>query len=74
MDIQDGLKNGANLITFKKHGGVNQQWYLNSDGTIVSAGADLAVDISKQHYHPGTHLIAYKTHGKANQVFELQYQ
>lgn len=74
MDIQGGPSNGANLITYDKHGGVNQQWFLNSDGTIVSAGADLAIDIARNHYRPGSDVIAFKTHGKSNQQFQLQYQ
>lgn len=74
MDIQGGLSNGANLITYAKHGGLNQQWYVNSDGTIVSAGGNFAVDICRESYCPGNNLISYRKHGGANQQFTFQYQ
>ncbi|XP_044264261.1 endo-1,4-beta-xylanase A-like [Tribolium madens] len=74
LDIQGGLNNGSNLITYQKHGGLNQQWYVNSDGTIVSAGGNFAVDICSEKYAAGNNLIAYRKHGGANQQFTFQYQ
>ena len=74
LDIEGGVKSGHNVITFCKHGGVNQQWFVNSDGTIVSAEGNLAIDICGEHYCAGNNLIAYKRHGKDNQKFHLQYQ
>ncbi|EFA05980.1 hypothetical protein TcasGA2_TC008806 [Tribolium castaneum] len=74
LDIDGGLKNGSNLLTYQKHGGSNQQWHVNSDGTIVSADGNLAVDICRENYTPGNNLIAYRKHGGANQQFTFQYQ
>ncbi|CAH1363714.1 unnamed protein product [Tenebrio molitor] len=75
MDIEGGPDCGANLITYERHGGVNQQWYINNtDRTIVSAAADLAMDVCDGNCFPGNILIAYDRHGGPNQQFHLQYQ
>ena len=73
LDIQGGIKEGNKLITFGNHGAVNQQWFVNSDNTIVSAEGNLALDISGGKLSPGTNIIAWTKHGNANQVFSLQY-
>ncbi|RZC32329.1 uncharacterized protein BDFB_003349 [Asbolus verrucosus] len=74
LDIQGGADCGANLITYEKHGGINQQWFLNPDNTIVSAAGNLAVDICEGNCYPGNNVIAYDKHGGANQQFHIQYQ
>ncbi|RZC39226.1 uncharacterized protein BDFB_008851 [Asbolus verrucosus] len=74
LDIQGGSKRGHNIITFEKHGGENQQWHLNSDDTIVNVCDNLALDIYKDRYHAGNHLVAWTKHGKPNQHFYFQYQ
>ncbi|RZC42928.1 RicinB lectin 2 domain containing protein [Asbolus verrucosus] len=73
LDIQGGAENRANLITYNKHGGTNQQWHINSDRTIVSAAGNLAVDIYEGKYHAGNRIVAFKTHGNDNQQFHLQH-
>ena len=74
LDIEGGIKNGNKVITYYKHGGVNQQWFMNSDNTIVSAEGNLAIDICGGNYYPGNNIIAFRRHGQANQKFHLQYQ
>ncbi|XP_074030585.1 uncharacterized protein isoform X2 [Leptinotarsa decemlineata] len=37
LDIEYGC-HGENIILYPRHGDDNQQFYINSDGTIVSAG------------------------------------
>lgn len=74
LDIEGGAGKGHSLITYLKHGGENQQWYVNSDNTIVSACGNLAVDICSESYTAGNSIIAYPKHGGANQQFILQYQ
>lgn len=74
LDIQGGPQPRANLITYRKHGGENQQWYLNSDDTIVSAALNLAIDVYGGFLKPGNRLIVFPKHGKFNQQFQLQYQ
>ena len=36
LDIEGGIKNGNKVITYYKHGGVNQQWFVNSDNIQLS--------------------------------------
>lgn len=74
MDIEGGVKSGANLITYPKHGGPNQLWSIKSDGTIVSVNGSYAVDINDANYFAGNHLISYQKHGRSNQQFIFQYQ
>ena len=74
LDIEGGIKNGNKVITYYKHGGVNQQWFMNSDNTIVSAEGNLAIDICGGNYYPGNNIIAFRRHGQANQKFRLQCQ
>ncbi|XP_074030583.1 uncharacterized protein [Leptinotarsa decemlineata] len=37
LDIENGC-HGENIILYPRHGNENQQFYINSDGTIVPAG------------------------------------
>ncbi|KAJ3666687.1 hypothetical protein Zmor_002121 [Zophobas morio] len=74
IDIEGGIKSGNNVITFCKNGGVTQQWFVNSDDTIVSAEGNLAIDIFEGKYPPGNKLIAHTRHGAINQQFHFQYQ
>ncbi|KAJ3636507.1 hypothetical protein MTP99_000049 [Tenebrio molitor] len=69
LDIQKGGKKVTNLVICEKQAdNVNQQWYINSDGTIVNANEDgLAVDIGK-----GNEVIAYQKNGNENQKFHFQ--
>jgi hypothetical protein len=73
LDIQGGAGKGNKLITYGRHGGVNQQWFVNSDNTIVSASSNLAVDICDEKFCAGTQIIAFPKHGGANQQFLLQH-
>ncbi|KAJ3666685.1 hypothetical protein Zmor_002119 [Zophobas morio] len=74
LDIQGEANNGNNLITYAKHGGITQQWFINSDGTIVSAVGDWAINICQSSYFAGNTIIAYNKHGGPNQKFHLQYE
>lgn len=71
LDIQGGSKPEAKLITYQKHGEENQQWSINSDGTIVGP-SNLAIDIYEGALTSGNFLIAYPKHGHCNQQFLLQ--
>ncbi|XP_044264619.1 uncharacterized protein LOC123011311 [Tribolium madens] len=48
LDIERESKKGANILLCKKeNGNNNQNWYINSDGSIVCANGDnLAIDVS----------------------------
>lgn len=74
IDIESGAGRGHNIITWGKHGGENQQWFVNSDETIVSVSGNLALDICEGKYSAGNRIIAHPRHGGDNQKFHLQYQ
>lgn len=74
MDIQGGADEGNNIITYPRHDGTNQQWHIdNNSRCIISAGGNLALDISEGKCYPGADIIAYGHHGAQNQQFHIQY-
>jgi hypothetical protein len=59
------------VITYAAHGGRNQQWFFNPDGTISSGVDDLVLDVKGGQLHPGATFCAFKKHGGDNQKFEI---
>ena len=51
------------------HGGPNQQWEFERDGTIRSKTGKV-LDVCEARTSSGTRIIAYPWHGRWNQVFK----
>ncbi|KYB26100.1 hypothetical protein TcasGA2_TC033969 [Tribolium castaneum] len=74
LDIQGGGRAGARLITYPKHCGPNQQWYIHNCGQIASVIKDLVVGIEVirgGNLCGSRALIATSRRGSQNQVFEF---
>lgn len=71
LDIRGGAGSGKDLITYPQHGQINQQFFINSDGTIVSAAGNFALDVPGSKFNAGTGIITYTRHGGPNQIFKL---
>jgi hypothetical protein len=57
------------VLMWDCHGGANQQWTLNADGTIENGGRCLDVPMGRATR--GARLITWDCHGGDNQHFEL---
>jgi hypothetical protein len=51
--------------------GSNQQWYINSFGTISDGMGNLILDVRDGRLSAGTALCAWPKHGRDNQKFEV---
>ncbi|KAJ3637767.1 hypothetical protein MTP99_001199 [Tenebrio molitor] len=74
LDIEGEAKAEAKLITSLRNEKTTQQWYFNSDKTIVCPEKTLAVDVYRGRHTEGTDIIAFPKHGKFNQIFQLEYK
>jgi hypothetical protein len=55
------------VIIWDCHGGLNQQWNVNADGTIRSVQSGLCVDANNAATANGTKIILWSCNGGANQ-------
>jgi hypothetical protein len=60
----------SSVIISKPHGGPNQLWDFERDGTIRSK-LGLVLDVCQERTEPGTPVIAYSKHGRWNQIFKM---
>jgi len=71
LDIQGGSKQqGAKLILWPFHGGLNQQFKFDEHGFITSVHSGLVLDVetgAKQ----GNHIIQFPKHGGENQLWRI---
>ncbi|GAB6030938.1 hypothetical protein CHUAL_007764 [Chamberlinius hualienensis] len=70
LDISGDYGTGANIIVWPGHGGDNQRWAQQDDGTVKN-GNGLFLDIADGNYAPGTPLIAFNHTGHPNQWFDF---
>jgi len=64
LDIA-GSKHGANIVTFRKHGGDNQIWKWQGNNLVSKLG--YVLDVNARGSEEGTKVIAWKHHGGVNQ-------
>ena len=69
LDISGG-SHGSPIITYKGHGGGNQQWFFDDDFTIRS-GTGMVLDVENGASSPGARIIGYTKHGAPNQKFRI---
>ncbi|MET8159400.1 non-reducing end alpha-L-arabinofuranosidase family hydrolase, partial [Sphaerisporangium sp. NPDC005289] len=62
-----GTGNGAKVQIYSCHGGANQQWRYNSDGSITGVQSGLCLDATGQGTANGTTIQLYTCHGGTNQ-------
>ncbi|WP_233166671.1 PHB depolymerase family esterase [Micromonospora sp. Rc5] len=67
-----GTSNGTPVIIWDCHGGTNQQWNVNADGTITNAQSGLCLDASGLGTANGTKIILWSCSGQANQRWTLR--
>jgi hypothetical protein len=68
--VLDVNQETGNVSTFEPHGGLNQLWHFEDDGTIRSE-IDQVLDVSEGSTEPGALVIAYPKHGGPNQIFRI---
>ncbi|GAA2965392.1 RICIN domain-containing protein [Actinokineospora diospyrosa] len=77
LDVDGGsLEDGANVIQWSCHGGLNQQWQLvlvESDDIyqVFSAGSGKCLDVSGASTDNGASVIQWECHGDLNQQWQL---
>jgi len=74
IDVAGGRdEDGAEIIKWDLHGGVNQQWHFEESGcggwVIRSAGGGRAIDVPSYSTDQGCNLNLWEKHGGDNQVF-----
>ena len=62
-----GTGNGVKVQIYSCHGGDNQKWRVNSDGTIVGVQSGLCLDAVGQGTGNGTLIQLYSCSGGSNQ-------
>ena len=67
--VLDMYKDTGKLILYPEHGGLNQQWQYNPDGTFTCVHNGLAIDVERGSTAKGASLIVYGRHGGLNQQF-----
>jgi len=68
--VLDVHQESGSVSIFEPHGGPNQVWYFEEDGTIRSE-IDQVLDVSEGNTEPGAIVIAYPKHGGPNQIFRI---
>jgi hypothetical protein len=67
-----GTANGTNVVIWDCNNQANQQWNLNSNGTITGAQSGLCLDANGAGTANGTKLILWSCHGGNNQQWSLR--
>jgi hypothetical protein len=68
--VLDVNQETGNVGAYEPHGGPNQLWHFEDDGTIRSE-IDQVLDVSEGSTEPGALVIAFEKHGGPNQVFRI---
>lgn len=55
------------MIIYDCHGGANQQWNLNSDGTVANLLSSLCLDVTGAGTTNGTPVELWNCNGGSNQ-------
>ena len=73
IDIPNSnLVNGQSLQIWQNHGGDNQKWKINEDGTIVSImDNNFCIDIPNSNLVNGQSLQIWQNHGGDNQKWKI---
>jgi hypothetical protein len=64
--------NGTQVIIWDCHGGTNQQWNANANGTITGVQSGLRLDANGAGTANGTRLILWSCHGGTNQQWSMR--
>ena len=73
LDISGGKTgNGTNIQLWEKHGGWNQIWEINEDGTISNPQSGKVLDISGGKTADGTNIHLWEKHGGGNQKWAVK--
>ena len=77
FDVEGGkIRNGGNIILYRKHGGKNQRFSLTDRGngyySIDLIGTNYVLDIEEGSTKAGTNVFLYKYHGGGNQLWSLE--
>jgi hypothetical protein len=67
-----GTTNGTTVIIWDCNGQTNQQWNVNSNGTITGVQSGLCVDANGAGSANGTKLILWSCNGQTNQQWTLR--
>ncbi|MFC6085896.1 ricin-type beta-trefoil lectin domain protein, partial [Sphaerisporangium aureirubrum] len=67
-----GTANGTQVIIWDCNGGTNQQWNVNSNGTITGVQSGRCLDANAAGTANGTKLILWSCNGQANQQWSLR--
>ncbi|XP_069685554.1 uncharacterized protein [Periplaneta americana] len=59
----------GDISTNEPHGGINQKWHFDNDGTIRSELMRLVLDVRGGGTEPEDPVIVFFKHGGSNQVF-----
>ncbi len=70
--VLDLARDTGKIVVWEAHGGTNQSWVFDADGTIRSQGSDLCFDVEGGSTDEGARVIAYRCHGGANQRFQIK--
>lgn len=68
--VLDVNQDTGSLCLFEPHGGPNQLWHFEEDGTVRSE-IDQVLDVYEGSTEPGTPVTAYSKHGGPNQIFRI---
>jgi hypothetical protein len=68
--VLDVNQESGTVSTFEPHGGPNQLWHFEEDGTIRSE-TDEVLDVAEGRTESGTPVIVFPKHGGPNQVFKI---
>jgi poly(3-hydroxybutyrate) depolymerase len=67
-----GTSNGTQVIIWSCNGQPNQQWNVNSGGTITGVQSGLCLDANSAGTTSGTKIILWSCNGQANQQWSLR--
>jgi ricin-type beta-trefoil lectin protein len=67
-----GRTNGTNVIIWDCNSRPNQQWNVNSDGTITGVQSGLCLDANGSGTTNATKIILWSCHGGGNQQWSLR--
>jgi hypothetical protein len=70
--LRTGTTNGTAVIIWDCNGQTNQQWNVNSNGTITGVQSGLCVDANGAATANGTKIILWSCNGGANQRWTLR--
>ena len=67
-----GTSAGTAVIIWGCHGQSNQQWNINSNGTITNVQSGLCLDANAAGTANGTRIVLWSCNGQPNQRWNLR--